>query len=255
MWVDERQQRILEIIATVGRVETDVIAAELQVSRETIRRDLLLLEQDGKLRRVHGGAVRADPPPERPFRTRKRVQMDAKREIARAGVGLIKPGSSCFIDAGTTTAAFAAELVRVADLLVITNSLEVAMTLRAAQSNAEILLLGGRMGLEVPSTHGDVTIAEIGRHRVDVAILSPVALETKAGFTYHDLDEAAVARAMSQNAASRLVLADHTKLGWVSRAVVCACDEIDDLVSDADGDVLAAYRQAGVKRVLSTQGD
>ncbi|MCB8882018.1 DeoR/GlpR transcriptional regulator [Acidisoma cellulosilytica] len=253
MWVDERQQRIMEMIGTVGRVETDAIAAELQVSRETVRRDLLLLERDGKLRRVHGGAVRADPPPERPFRTRKRVQMDAKREIARTGVALIKPGSSCFIDAGTTTAAFAAELVRLSDLLVITNSLEVAMTLRAAQSNAEILLLGGRMGLEVPSTHGDVTIAEIGRHRVDVAILSPVALDASAGFTYHDLDEGAVARAMTQNAARILVLADHTKLGWVSRTVVCPCSEIDDLVSDADDDALMLYRQAGVRRTVSTQ--
>lgn len=251
MWVDERQQRIIEIIGTVGRVETDTIAAELQVSRETIRRDLLLLERDGRLRRVHGGAVRADPPPERPFRTRKRVQMEAKRQIARAAVGLIKPGSACFIDAGTTTAAFAAELVRVPDLLVITNSLEVAMTLRAAQSNADILLLGGRMGAEVPSTHGDVTITEIGRHRADVAILSPVALDTKAGFTYHDLDEAAVARAMTQNAASLLVLADHTKLGWVSRTVVCPCSEIDDLVSDADDDSLIPYRAAGIRRTLS----
>ncbi|MCB8876952.1 DeoR/GlpR family DNA-binding transcription regulator [Acidisoma silvae] len=252
MWVDERQQRIMEMIGTVGRVETDAIAAELQVSRETIRRDLLLLERDGKLRRVHGGAVRADPPPERPFRTRKRVQMDAKRDIARAAVALIKPGSSCFIDAGTTTATFAQELVHVPELLVITNSLEVAMTLRAANSNSEILLLGGLMGTEVPSTYGDVTIAEIARHRTDICILSPVALDPEAGVTYHDLNEAAVARAMMRHTSRSLILADHTKLGWVSRSVVCACSEIDDLISNADIADLAQYRESGVKNTRST---
>jgi DeoR family fructose operon transcriptional repressor len=208
MWVDERQQRIMEIIATIGRVEADAVAAQLRVSRETIRRDLMLLERDGRIRRVHGGAVRADPPPERPFRSRKRTQMDAKRRIGRAAASLVQPGMSCFVDAGTTTAIFSESLASISDVLVITNSIEVAVNLRAGNANANVLLLGGRMAVDVPATHGELTIAEIARHRVDLAILSPVAVHPIEGVTYHELSEAAVARAMIRSAARTTLVTD-----------------------------------------------
>lgn len=250
MWVDQRHQRIIELIATVGRVEADTVAAELRVSRETIRRDLMLLEGQGQLRRVHGGAVRADPPPERPFRTRKRAQMEAKRRIAQTAAALVQPGISCFIDAGTTTAAFAEAIAGIEDVLVLTNSIEIAVHLRGANAKADVVLLGGRMALEVPATHGELTIAEIGRHRVDLAILSPVALHPTVGVTYHELAEAAIARAMMQQAARSVLLADHTKLGAISRSVVCRCDDLDTLVSDASADQLEPYRAAGVREVL-----
>jgi len=249
MWVDERQQRIMDIITTVGRVEADAVAAQLRVSRETIRRDLMLLERDGRVRRVHGGAVRADPPPERPFRTRKRTQMEAKRRIGRAAAALIQPGMSCFIDAGTTTAIFSESLASVSDILVITNSIEVAVTLRSANVNADIVLLGGRMGIEVPATHGEMTIAEIARHRVDLAILSPVAIHPVEGVTYHELSEAAVARAMIRSAARTMLLADHTKLGRISRAVVCRCEDLDTLVTDGPEDRVEDFQAVGISTV------
>jgi DeoR family transcriptional regulator, fructose operon transcriptional repressor len=250
MWVDERQQRIMEIITTIGRVEADTVAAQLRVSRETIRRDLMLLERDGRVRRVHGGAVRADPPPERPFRTRRRTQMDAKRRIGRAAATLIRPGMSCFVDAGTTTAILAESLASIADVLVITNSIEVAVNLRSGNANADVVLLGGRMAIDVPATHGELTIAEIARHRVDLAILSPVAVHPVEGVTYHELSEAAVARAMMQSAARTMLLADHTKLGRVSRAVVCRCEDLDTLVTDGPEDRVADFRSAGIVTVL-----
>ena len=249
MWVDERQQRIMEIIATIGRVEADAVAAQLRVSRETIRRDLMLLERDGRVRRVHGGAVRADPPPERPFRSRKRTQMEAKRRIGRTAASMVQPGMSCFIDAGTTTAIFSEFLVSVGDVLVITNSIEVAVNLRSGNANADVVLLGGRMAVDVPATHGELTIAEIARHRVDLAILSPVAVHPLAGVTYHELSEAAVARAMIQSAAQTMLLADHTKLGRVSRAVVCRCEDLDTLVTDGPEDRVKELRSVGISAI------
>jgi DeoR family fructose operon transcriptional repressor len=251
MWVDQRHQRIIELIATLGRVDADVVAAELRVSRETIRRDLMLLEGQGQLKRVHGGAVRADPPPERPFRTRQRVQMEAKKRIARTASELVQPGISCFIDAGTTTAAFAEAIAGIEDVLVITNSIEIAVHLRGANAKSDVILLGGRMALEVPATHGELTIAEIGRHRVDLAILSPVGIDPAAGVTYHELAEAAIARVMMEHAVRTLLLADHTKLGSISRSVICRCEDLDTLVSDAATEKLDAYRAAGLRRVLS----
>ena len=250
MWVEERQHLILEIISTVGRLEADAVAAQLRVSRETIRRDLMLLEQRGRLRRVHGGAVRPDVPPERPFRTRRLVEMDAKRRIAHAAASLIPPRISCFIDAGTTTAMFAEALAMTDSQLVITNSIEVASKLRNANVNADVVLLGGRIASDVPATHGELTIAEIGRHHVDLAILSPVAVDPAGGVTYHELSEAAIARAMIQNAAGIMLLADHTKLGQISRAVICGCGDLDMLVTNAPAEIAESYRKAGVKKVI-----
>ena len=249
MWVDERQQRIMEIIATIGRVEADAMAAQLRVSRETIRRDLMLLERDGRLRRVHGGAVRADPPPERPFRSRKRIQMEAKRRIGRTAASMVQPGMSCFIDAGTTTAIFSEFLASIKDVLVITNSIEVAVNLRSGNANADVVLLGGRMAVDVPATHGELTIAEISRHRVDLAILSPVAVHPVEGVTYHELSEAAVARAMIQSAAQTMLLADHTKLGCVGRAVVCRCEDLDIMVTDGPEDRVEEFQSVGISAI------
>lgn len=253
MWVDERLSRIMEVVAGEGRVEADSMAERLGVSRETVRRDLMQLERQGRLKRVHGGAVRAEPPPEAPFTARRKVQMDAKRDIACAAIELIKPGMSCFIDAGTTTAAFALEMASISDLFVITNSIEVAMILQAGPCRNEVILLGGQVSREVPATHGEMTVLEIGRHRVDIAILSPVGLDPAAGMTYHALSEAAAAQAMIRNAAQILVLADETKLGQVSRSVVCPCSKIDFLVSNAEGKPFEAFRRAGIKNLLSAK--
>jgi DeoR family transcriptional regulator, fructose operon transcriptional repressor len=250
MWIDERHQHILDLIATVGRIDADAVATQLQVSRETIRRDLMQLEKDGRVRRVHGGAVRLELPSEKPFMTRKRVQIEAKRRIGRTAAGLIQPGQSCFIDAGTTTAAFAQSLSRVPGIMVITNSMEVAANLRAGSASFDVVLLGGRLAVEVPATHGEMTIAEINRFRVDVAVLSPVGLHATGGVTYHEFGEAEVARVMMQNAAATMLLADHTKLGRISRATVCGCDELETLVTDAPEGQLDAYRAAGLKTLL-----
>jgi DeoR family fructose operon transcriptional repressor len=247
MWVDERHQHILDLIATIGRIEADAVATQLQVSRETIRRDLLHLEKDGRVRRVHGGAIRLEPSSEKPFMARKRVQIEAKRRIGRAAAGLIQPGQSCFIDAGTTTAAFAQFLSKVPDVMVITNSMEVAATLRAGSASFDVVLLGGRLAVEVPATHGEMTIAEINRFRVDVAVLSPVGLHATGGVTYDEFAEAEVARVMMQNAAATLLLADRTKLGRISRTTVCGCNDLATLVTDAAEAQLAPYRAAGLK--------
>jgi len=251
--LDERQQHILDLIGAVGRIEADLVAVQLHVSRETIRRDLMQLEKDGRVRRVHGGAVRAEPSEEKPFRTRKRVQITAKRRIAAAAAALLRPEQSCFIDAGTTTAAFAEALAGLDGLLVVTNSIEVAVNLRAGNAHTDVILLGGRMAIEVPATHGELTISEIGRFRADLAVLSPVGLDALGGVTYHEFGEAEIARVMMKNAAATMLLADHTKLGRISRAAVCGCGDLDILVTDAGAETTEVFRAAGVKRIVQAR--
>ena len=253
MWVGERQRRIMDVITSVGRIEAEAMALHLQVSRETIRRDLKELESSGRIRRVHGGAVSIDLGREAPFRRRRRMQVEAKRRIGRAAAALLQPGMSCFVDAGTTTAAFAAAL-NVSGLTIVTNSIEIAALLRAGAAKSEIFLLSGHLGADVPSTSGVLTIAQIKGFQVDLAILSPVGIHPIAGVTYYDADEAEIARTMIAQAKTTFLLADRTKLGEVSRYAVCACSNLDTLVTDAPPMLTDMLRNIGVRRIIVASG-
>ncbi len=252
MWSGDRENHILRLLAVAeGRLETERLAEMLKVSRETVRRDLLRLEAAGKVRRVHGGAMATDVVAELPFQMRRRLNAGAKQRIARAAARLVQPGASCFIDAGTTTAAFATALANIPLVTVITNSIDVATTVRQAQPTADVVLLGGKMAADLPGIHGELTISQISRFRPDVAFISPVGLHPKHGATSYFLPEAEVARAMIANAGRIVLLADRSKLGQVSRVEVCSCRAIDVLVCERGGHpMLAQIKKNGIETVL-----
>ena len=107
MWSKDRHQKIMSLLEAQHRVSTDTLAEEFDVSRETVRRDLLELEGEGLVKRVHGGAVLPHPVPEEPFKKRMGSNLREKKAIARRAAQLITPGQCVFIDAGTTTSVFA----------------------------------------------------------------------------------------------------------------------------------------------------
>ncbi len=244
MLQEERFVRIRMLLATFSRLSTDRIAQELSVSRETVRRDLVELETLGALRRVHGGVVAPGPAPEPPLAVRQTVRAKEKRAIARAAVQLLQPGQTLFVDAGGTTALLAAELSTLSGLTIITNGLTVALQLAAADTNREarnqVILLGGTVNPAVQATHGDITVAEIHRYRADVALLSPVGVHGQHGATNFEHHEAAVARAMAQQAQRLIVLADHSKIGQTSRVVYAVPQDIDTIITDSAARALPA---------------
>ncbi|GAB4299576.1 MAG: DeoR/GlpR family DNA-binding transcription regulator [Roseovarius sp.] len=232
MLATERKRRILEILATRQQATTGRLAELLAVSRETVRRDLVELEQHGRLRRVHGGAVLPGPPPEAPFARRLATRPREKRQIARQAARLIRPGQCVMVDAGSTTSVFAQELARLPEIMVITNSIDIATTIRNAGTASEVVLLGGRLVSDVPATYGSLTLAEIARFRADIVFVAPVALDPDRGAFYYELHEAELAEAMIAQAATVAVLVDHGKLGAVSRVRCCPTERIDVLISD-----------------------
>jgi len=235
MWQEDRHQRIRALLASCGRVSAERIAAELDVSRETIRRDLLDLEQAGDLLRVRGGAVAASGAPEPPIALRVKARVREKRAIARAAALRILPGQTIFLDAGSTTSFLAEVLIGRESLMVITNSVDVAQKLSSSEMRGrgtEVLLLGGHMMDGGIATCGASTIAEIHRYHADMAILSPVGFDLKYGATSFDTREADVARAMVDNAQSVVILADYAKIGSVSRVGYCPVERVDVLITD-----------------------
>lgn len=255
MWVGDRHQRILALLQAQHRVGTDSLAEDMGVSRETVRRDLLELERDGRIKRVHGGAVLPGPPPEEPFVARMGMNLSEKEALARHAAGLIEPGQCLMIDAGTTTSVFARHLATIPELMVVTNSLDISTTLHRVRPRINVVLLGGRMVSDVPGTYGEITLSEIDRFNVDVTVVSPVALHPEHGATSYDLDEAEVARRMIERAGKVIMLADHHKLGEKSRVRCCGLDRIDVLVTDAGAASrdLEVFRQAGIGEVLTAR--
>ncbi|PIL18276.1 hypothetical protein P775_20760 [Puniceibacterium antarcticum] len=237
MWTHERHSRIIEELSKSGKVNTRVLADLLSVSRETIRRDFLDLEECGTLKRVHGGAVLSGRQiaPEPAFSDRLTANADAKRDIGKEAAAHIQPGSTLFIDAGTTTLAFVREILFHRDVRIITNSIEIAK-LVAPTGNLEVLLLGGKPHAEVPATYGELTLSEVDRFLADFAVISPVGFHPTRGATDYELHEAEVARRMIRCSKSCIMLCHSDKLTMESRVAICRPEEVDHLITDSKAD-------------------
>ncbi|PTM39989.1 DeoR/GlpR family DNA-binding transcription regulator [Bosea sp. 124] len=242
MWRGERKQRIRELVETFGSVSVDRLVHEFGVSNESIRRDLLAMEQGGLLRRVHGGAVSVSAEQDASYGARSTVRLKEKRAIALAAMSLIKSGQCLFLDGGTTTAALAEELKAVPDLRILTNSLQVATTMASTQqrTGSRVFLLGGEIVHEPPETGGASTINDIYRFKADLALLSPFGVDINGAATNFFEHTAEIARAMVVNSASVVLIADHSKIGVTSRVRFCELDRVSALVTDDKAKALPA---------------
>lgn len=245
MLQETRLHRIRALLTTLNHLSTERIVRELGISRETARRDIIELEAMGLARRVHGGLMALDAEPEPPLTVRSEVRAREKRAIARAAAQRLKPGQTLFLDAGSTTTMLAEELKTMSGLTLITNSLNAALKLSAAEEhevlNNNIILLGGTMLAGAHETRGELTVGEIYRFRADVAMLSPVGIDSKNGASSFYPHEAAIARAMVQQSTQLILLADSSKLGLTSRMNYADTRQISALITDSGAATLPAF--------------
>lgn len=249
----DRHHLILAKLAASEHVDIETLPKELGVSRETIRRDVLELEAQSKLRRLHGGIARVEPNAESPFEDRLRVNATHKRRIALRAARLVQPGMLIAIDSGTTTLAFAAAIAGLPDICVVTNSVEIARVLLAARREADVILLGGRVSGDVPGTFGELALSQMRRFSPDLGVFSPVGISGREGATNFHLVEAEFAAVMIERSRHTVLLADHSKLGVTSRVHVCDCTQIDTLVTDraARKDDLRELSSGGIRDVIT----
>jgi DeoR family transcriptional regulator, glycerol-3-phosphate regulon repressor len=212
-----REQSIISALSRSGRVSVAVLARDLGVSHETIRRDLSLLEGFGRLRRIHGGAVLHRPDQEQPIVVRSRVKAREKARIAAAARERVKDGMSIFIDTGSTPMAFARTLQDARDLTVHTNSLDIA------------IILGQAPGIRVKTTPGWVrpndnaliggdTLSFVRRFVYDVAFMGIAACDSEFGWMDYADEESELRRVLYQQASSSVLLVDDSKFGrraWI----------------------------------------
>lgn len=234
MFAEERQQAMARLVGQRGRVSVADLATEYEVTTETVRRDLSLLERLGLVRRVHGGAVPVDNLSvlEAAVGDRDTAHPEQKEAIAQAAVALLPPpGSTILLDAGTTTARLAAALPRDHRLVVITHCVPIAARL-VGVPHLELHLLPGRVRATTQAAVGVDTVEAIDRIRADVAFIGTNAIDLRHGLSTPDRDEAAVKRAMVSAARRVVALADATKFGHEAAVRFAGLAEVHTLVTD-----------------------
>jgi DeoR/GlpR family transcriptional regulator of sugar metabolism len=251
MLVEERRNRLLELVRLRRFASLPELAEELQVSESTVRRDLEHLEVEGTARRIHGGVLYSGSSPKLPhFEVRQPANWEQKRAIAERAVELIEDGDTVLLDGGSTTYEVGRLLVGRA-LHVVTNSLPVA-SLFASDTVSDLVLIGGNICPRTGVAQGPLADAMLVTLRVRRTILS-VAGVNEEGFFNNNLLLGQTERAMMEIADEVIVVADSSKFGRQSLARVCALGGVDHVVVDTRLD--EAWRKrladAGVNVLLA----
>ncbi len=228
----ERQERLLQLLEHEGRITVAQLCQQVDVSEATARRDLEILSDQGRLRRVHGGAIALrQAPPEMPIHERRGEQSAEKRRIGAQAAALVQPGQTIFIGSGSTVAEMALCLHDVPGLTVITNSLQVVNALAKAR-DLNLVCLGGYFRQSELSFIGHLTEAALGELRADAVYIGTRAIDIVAGLTNAYLPETMTDRAILRIGREVVVLADHTKCGRVSTAFLAPINAITTLITD-----------------------
>jgi DeoR/GlpR family transcriptional regulator of sugar metabolism len=231
MQAEERQHRIREYLQKVEFASLEEVAAQVEASLSTIRRDLTVLETSGVLKRTHGGARISTPrSDEFTFSARDTHQLAEKEALGRACAEIIEPNQTVIIDAGTTVYHVARHLESKSPQI-ITNSLPVA-NLYASANRLEVIVSGGviypRLGVLV----GPLAVEAFSKIHADVAVMSAGGISLEGITNSHGL-LIDIQRAMIKAARKVIFCFDHTKFGRQSVSPLCELDCVDTIVTDS----------------------
>jgi DeoR family transcriptional regulator, fructose operon transcriptional repressor len=243
MLKSQRHERILDQLRAEGAVQVSALAAAWKVDPVTIRRDLAQLEQEGRLRRVHGGAVL------REIAAAREVAAGLVGRIAEAAARAIPEGSVVFLAPGPLTSEVVPFLRGHAHLTVITNALDAAWQL-ARQGRHTLHVIGGQVG-EGYGIFGDAEA--LRRVRADVVLLEADGLDAERGLTHDDRETAAMARGLFALGAQTVVLIPPERLGRAGALFVAPAGEIDVLITGREADNLPLWElsELGIRVVLT----
>jgi DeoR family fructose operon transcriptional repressor len=232
MTMQERLDRLMEILSKQRYGSVTELAKALHVSEMTVRRYLDKLEQKNLIQRTHGGAYTGKEMIEVDYRIRETVRQAEKAAIGQLAYTLIQPGESIYIDAGSTAAFLALAIDDSKRITVVTHSLVVAQTLEQ-HSNVETILLGGKVHGATHSVIGPLAEEAVRQFRFNKAFLGTSGINVQHGLSQSTLDEISIKKAVALSAAEVIVLADSTKLGRDVLVLFLEISQIDTLITDS----------------------
>ena len=229
---EHRRSFILRLIEDRGSVSVVDLAERLNVSMMTIRRDLMDLEREGSVRRVHGGAVSVRGRSYEPLYTMRAGMMQSQKErIGRLAASLVAEGDSIALDIGTTTLEVARALVGRRNLTVLTPSLHIA-NLFLNQPEIRVIVTGGIMRTVEGSLVGELARAAFKRLHVDRLFLGVACIDAAYGLSEYNWDDALIKQAMIESSKEVIVVADSAKFSKVAFAHVADFRQVHKVVTD-----------------------
>ena len=251
MLTEQRHLAILDELRLTGRVLARELAERLQVSEDTIRRDLRELSARGALQRVHGGALPLSPALANLAR-RSEIALDEKQALGRHAASLVADGQLVFVDGGTSTLAMVRQLSPTLRATVATHSPVIAAAL-IEHPTVEVLMLGGRLFKHSGVAVGAGVAQAIQALRADCYFLGVTGVDAGFGLSTGDAEEAQVKALLMASAAETVLMASSDKLGKVSPYRVAPLSALSTLIvtPQADPAALQALRLPGLEVVVS----
>ena len=244
---EERLQIIINTLDKDSKVRLDALSALLNVSEDTVRRDIKELDSQGLLRAVRGGAISRSPIPQH-YRDREKYNQQHKQAIANKALQFLKDGQVVFFDGGTSVVALATILPADLKITIITNSFPVANILEDHPS-AEVIFAGGRLQKTAFTTIGQETIDTFKKVRADICMLGICSLHHSMGITSIIYEDAQLNNIMISQAQKTIALSALEKINTVEPYYVCPVDDVDVIITETDPDnaILVPYKNLGIE--------
>lgn len=228
---EERLQLILEQITKDNRVQLSEMSQMLNVSEDTVRRDIKELDLQGLLKAVRGGAIANSTIPQH-YREREKYDISQKLRIAEKAIPFIKSGQTIFMDGGTSVLAVAELLPKDLKVTVVTNSFPVVSILEDHPS-AEVVFAGGRLYKTAFTTIGQQAIDTVRNVRANIYFFGVSSIHT-IGLTARSYEDSLVKRAMAENASQIIALSTLQKIDTAEAFYICPITKVDVLITEAE---------------------
>lgn len=249
MLKEERFKHILTTIRRKGKADYASLSTDLNVSEDTIRRDVESLHHNGLLLKVRGGALAPSGNP-LSFQDRSKFLAEEKNVIALKVQHLIKPGQTVFMDGGSTICAVAFHLPADSSFRLVTNNMALVPIISAFR-HIELILLGGHYDRETATTTGVRTCSEASRYIADLYLMGTCAIQTDFGITAVFETDGEVKRSMLKNAVKTYALGNNATLNSIAHFKVCDFNEVSGLITElrTDDRQLDDFRNLGVRLI------
>ncbi|MDC0739486.1 DeoR/GlpR family DNA-binding transcription regulator [Cognatishimia sp. SS12] len=231
MALNDRQEKILHLLRAEDRVEVDDLSRRFAVTTQTVRRDLTELCERGLATRTHGGARKLVSTASFGYEERRLRQSAEKQAIAKRAAALIPDGASLLLNIGTTTEQVAAALATHEELTVITNNVNVIHIMRGARLKS-LVIAGGSVRQSDGAVVGVEAVEFINRYKVDFAVIGTSSMDEDGAILDFDEREVAVARAILQNARTKILVTDVSKFDRSAPVRICDVADLDYVITD-----------------------
>lgn len=227
---EERLDKIVALLNQDNRLVTKELQVKLNTTSVTIRKDLVILEQRGILKRTHGGAIKTNKLyPGLALNEKEKINLDEKIRIAKKAAKLISEGDTIILDSGSTVSLLAKEIKHMQRITVITNAMNIANEL--INSDIDVILIGGSLLKKTSTLTGPLADDSLRKITADKMFMGVDGIDFETGLTTPNIQEASTSRVMMEVSSEVILVVDSSKFGRKSLGVISMIKEIDTIIT------------------------